>query len=45
MQKFLDWLVADFDFYGLQLQHWMLLAGGIFVIFIAVSWLDHRRQE
>ena len=43
MQKFLDWLVVDFYIYGARLQHWMLLAGAMFAIFIVVSWQDHRR--
>jgi hypothetical protein len=45
MQALLDWLVADLNFYGLPVQHWMLVAGAMFAIMIVVSWLDSRRPH
>lgn len=33
MQTFLDWLVADFDIYGLPVQHWMLVSASMLAMF------------
>jgi hypothetical protein len=35
MQAFLDWLVADFYFYGMPIQHWMVVVG-VMLAFIPV---------
>ena len=41
MQAFLDWLVLDFDVYGFHVQHWIVMAAGIFAIFLIVNWECH----
>ena len=43
MQDFLNWLVADFNVYGLEFQNWMLLSGAMLVIAVFVGWQDHRK--
>jgi hypothetical protein len=45
MQEFLDWLVADFYVYGLPVQHWMLIAGAMLMIFSIVSLQDHHNSR
>jgi len=42
MQRFLNWLVADFDAFGPHVQNWVLMAGAIIVIAIVVAWQDLR---
>jgi hypothetical protein len=40
---FLDWLITDFDFFGLHLQYWMPVIVLVFVAFFVFSSLNERR--
>jgi hypothetical protein len=44
VQAFLDWLVSDFDIYGLPVQHWMLVSASMLAMFAVVIWQDHHKS-
>ena len=45
MQALLDWLVADFDVYGMPIQRWALMVG-VMVVITSVVLLknDHKSR-
>jgi hypothetical protein len=40
----LNWLVGNFDLFGLTGQNWMLVVGGGLLLYIAVLVIAQRRQ-
>jgi hypothetical protein len=40
----MNWLVGDFQVFGLVVQNWMLLIGGGFVLYIAVLVIAGRQN-
>ena len=41
MQSFLDWLVVEFDVFGLPLQIWMAIILALLAMSIVVVWADY----
>ena len=40
----MDWLVGNFDLFGLPGQNWMLVVAGVVAIYVAMLAIGRRRQ-